>query len=308
MMWIVIVLLILTSLWFASGAVLAYFGSNRKGNMDKLLGENKASGDIPRRIEMLRRQTPGRISQEYEIVNREGIRLHGYLIRSRQPSDVYVFYSHGYRSPDGAMEFGPLLPMWEGHDFNFFLVDHRGHGKSSGSHISFGLYESEDNMEWLDFMIKTFGKEIQIILEGQSMGAATVLMMSGKTLPKQVRFILADCGYTCYFDVACRSLRFPGSRLVLESGNLWLTLFHGINMKKAKPIDAVAHASVPILFTHGEKDPLVPVEMGKANYAACSSEKELVLFPDGEHTTAPVIHPEEYAACVNAFIERYLED
>ncbi len=294
-------------LWLAAGAAVAWLGSNRRGNMDALLGKNKASGEIPEKIEQLRRLTPGRISQEYEIVNRDGIRLHGYLIRSKKPSKIYVFYSHGYRSPDGALEFGALLPMWEDHDYNFFLVDHRGHGKSGGSHISFGLYESEDNLEWLDFMLKTFGQDIQIILHGQSMGAAIVLMMSAKTLPSQVKAIIADCGYTNYFDVGARALGFPGSRLVLESANLWLQALHGIDMKKAAPLTAVRHSTVPILFTHGEKDPLVPVEMGKANYAACNSEKQLVLFPDGEHTTAPVIHPKEYAAAVDAFLRNYLE-
>lgn len=295
-------------LWLGAGAVVAYFGSARKGNMDKVLGKNKASGVIPEKIEELRRKTPGLITEEYEISNREGIRLHGYLIRSKKPSNVFVFYSHGYRSPDGAMEFGVLLPMWSGHDYNYFLVDHRAHGKSGGSHISFGQYEAEDNREWIRFLLKTFGADIQIILHGQSMGAATVLLMSEKPLPPQVRCIIADCGYTRYFNVAMHTLHFPGKRLVLESANLWLKFLYGIDMKKAAaPVEAVKHAEKPILFTHGGKDPLVPVEMGKANYEACASEKRLVIFPDGEHTTAPVIHPQEYAAVVDAFIQKYLD-
>lgn len=306
MMVCALIVLVLLLLWLACGAVVAYFGSNRNGNMDKLLGANEASGDLPEKIKYLRSQTPGRISQEFEITNPEGIKLHGYLIPSKKPSNVYVFYSHGYRSPDGAMEFGCLLPMWQEHDYNFFLVDHRGHGKSGGSHISYGIKESEDNMHWLNFLLRQFGEDIQIILHGQSMGAATVLMMSEKDLSPQVKCVIADCGYTCYFDEALHALPIPGNRILLEAANTYLSIVHGINMKKAKPLDAVKHAKVPILFTHGEKDPLVPVAMGKANFDACTSKKEWVVFPDGEHTTAPILHPSEYATCVDTFIQKYI--
>ncbi len=298
--------ILLLLLWMLSGMVLAYFGSNRNGDMSKVLGAHQAGGSVSERIESLRKQTPERIDEEYDMVNREGIRLHGYLIRSHQPSNVYVFYSHGYRSPDGAMEFGALLPMWVEHDYNFFLVDHRGHGKSGGKHISFGIYEAEDNMEWLRFMTDHFGTDIQIILQGQSMGAATVLMMSGKALPDQVKFMIADCGYTRYYDVASRALSFPGSRPVLAAGNLYLSIVHGIDMKKAAPVDAVRSAVKPILFTHGEKDTLVPIEMGRTNYDACTAEKEFHSFSDAEHTTAPMIHPKEYVKLVDRFIQRYV--
>ena len=304
---IIVTLITLVLLWFTAGMVVAYFGSNRNGNMDKILGENEPAGEILQTVGRLRRKTPELVSEEYEITSRDGIRLHGYLIRAKKPSDVYVFFSHGYRSPDGGMEFGALLPMWKGHDYNFFFVDHRGHGKSGGTHISFGQYESEDNMEWLDFMLKTFGVNIQIILEGQSMGAATVLLMSGKKLPEQVKFIIADCGYTNYFDIALHALQFPGNRIVLEAADLYLTLRYGINMKKPNPHNAVQQAQKPILFTHGETDPLVSVEMGKKNFEACASEKKLYIFPDGEHCTAPIQHSEEYAAVVDEYIGKYLD-
>jgi fermentation-respiration switch protein FrsA (DUF1100 family) len=303
---IIVTLITLVLSWFAAGIVIAYLGSNRNGNIYKVLGKNEPAGEILQTVDRLRRKTPELVSEEYEITNRNGIRLHGYLIRAKRPSNVYVFFSHGYRSPDGGMEFGSLLPMWKDHDYNFFFVDHRGHGKSGGSHISFGQYESEDNLEWLDFMLKTFGEDIQIILEGQSMGAATVLMMSGKKLPGQVKFIIADCGFTNYFDTALHMLQFPGKRIVLEATNLYLTLRYGINMKKPNPQSAVTQAQKPILFTHGEKDPLVPVEMGRKNYEACTSEKKLHIFLDGEHCTAPIQHPVEYAAVVDEYISKYL--
>lgn len=305
---ILIILIGIIILLLVSGMAIAYISSNRNGNVDKILGENEASGDVPDIIQTLRLKTKELVSREYEIMSKEGFPLHGYLIRSKKPSNVYVFYSHGYRSPDGGMEFGCLYPMWENYDYNCFFVDHRGHGKSGGNHISFGLHESEDNMEWLTFMKKEFGEDIQIILHGQSMGAATVLMMSDKELPNQVKCIVADCGYACYFDEALHILQFPGNRLVLEVANLYLRLVHNIDMKKAKPVEAVAHSIKPILFTHGGKDSFVPTYMGKLNYDSCISEKEFHVFPEAEHATSLLVYPDEYANCVGKFIHKFIEE
>lgn len=304
---IVTALAVPAALWIAAGAAIAYVGSNRHGDPDRLLGQGEADSALSRKIREMRRAVPERISEEYEIRNREGLRLHGYLIRAKRPSRVFVFFSHGYRSPDGAMEFGGVLPMWEGHDYNFFLVDHRAQGKSEGSHISFGQHEAEDNMEWLGFLLRTFGEDIRILLHGESMGAATVLMMSGMALPPQVKGIIADSSYTSYFEESLHALRFPFRRAVLKSANLWLRLFHGIDMKKAAPLEAVKRAEKPILFTHGGRDPLVPPEMGRALYAACRAEKRMVVFPDAAHTTAVVEHPREYAAAVDDFLRSCLD-
>lgn len=293
-------------LLFAIAMRIAYFLSNRNANVDKLLIDNEASEKVPDTIINLRADVIRLVSEEYEITNREGIKLHGYLIPSRKGSDVYVFYSHGYRSPDGGLEFGCLYPLWEKFDYNCFFVDHRAHGKSGGTHISFGLYEAQDNMEWLRFMMKEFGEDKKIILHGQSMGAATVMMMSDKDLLEQVKCIVADCGYSCFFDEALHVLRFPANRIVMELSNFYLKLAHGIDMKKARPVDSVTWSKKPILFIHGGNDGFVPVEMGRINYEACASEKEVKVFEKGEHATSLLLYPQEYYECVRNFVSRYI--
>ena len=40
-----------------------------------------------------------------------------------------------------------------------------------------------------------------IILHGSSMGAATVLMASGDTLPNNIKAIIEDCGYTSVWNI-----------------------------------------------------------------------------------------------------------
>lgn len=294
------------TIWLVSGILLVYFTANRNGNVERLLKANEPSVDVPKHIVDLRNTIDDLIDEEYEITNGDGIKLHGYLIRSKKGSNVYVFYNHGYRSPDGGKEFGYIYPLWEKYDFNCFFVDHRAHANSGGTHITYGIRESNDNMEWLYFLKNQFGENIQIILHGQSMGGAVVLMMSGKELPDQVRFILADCGYSSWFDEGLHVLRFPGSRLIMEAANLYQRMIYRIDIKKASPREAVKKSKTPILFIHGEKDSFVPCCMGRENYEACASEKEFHVFPGAEHATSLLVDPEKYARLVDRFVGKYV--
>lgn len=307
MQMMIIIMIFISIIFILFGIIVAYYGSNRNGNLDQLLKKHEARSDVMEKIEIERKKLPQLISKEYKIVNRDGFYLHGYLIKSKKPSNVYVFYSHGYRSPDGGMEFGSLMEMWEEHDYNFFIVDHRGHGKSEGSHISFGYCEAEDNMEWLTFMVQEFGENIQIILEGQSMGGAIVLMMSGKPLNDQVKFIISDCGYTSFYEEALWAFKFPFHRIIITIANIYLTIFHHINMKKASPITAVNTATKPILFMHGVKDEFVPMSMGKQNFEAYKGNvKEFHVFDAAEHATSAVVYPKEYMSYINNYINKYI--
>ncbi len=148
-----------------------------------------------------------KVDKEYTIKSRDGKTLHGYLIRpssygteeeaaSRTGPDRYIFCSHSYRSKLAGFEFAEIVPIWLERGYSVFLVDHRAHGSSKGWMISFAQHESDDCIDWLNFMKREFGEDIHIALQGQSMGAATVLMMSGKeTLPDNVKCIMSDSGY-----------------------------------------------------------------------------------------------------------------
>ena len=71
------------------------------------------------------------------------------------------------------------------------IVDQRGAGESDGHTITFGIKEHLDAIKWAEYASNRFGSDAKIILTGLSMGAATVLMASGKKLPDNVKCILA---------------------------------------------------------------------------------------------------------------------
>ncbi len=310
---IIIIVCVIVAAFIVAGIYAGHFASDSKMDIMKFVmnqldpadsaGSNQVVADSAKEFE-------ARVDQEYEITDREGLRLHGYFLRGDPDSDVYIFYSHGYRNPYGGLEAGEKIAIWEKKGYHVFSVDHRAHRKSEGRFISFGQHESDDCIEWLEFMKKEFGDDIRIILVGTSMGAATVMQMAGKEdLPDNVKLIIEDCGYTDFYSQAACLFTIPGiiKKPWLCATNSYLRLFHHINMHKADSISSVKKVKVPMLFLHGEKDTFVPVHMCQEVYEACASPiKQKKIFPEGTHATSYYHYPEEYTQIVCDFIDKYL--
>lgn len=248
--------------------------------------------------------------ERHEIISNRGQKLCGYLMKPAKPSDVYVFGSHGYRS-DGKGEWCYFAKFYvEEMGWNLFFVDHQSHGESEGEYIGFASHEHKDCLKWLEYINNTFGKDIKIILHGISMGSATVMLMSGNdTLPENVKFTVADCGYTSAmdeFNYKIEALKLPFKPLI--------PTISAINRKRAgydfkKDTDAlssVKRARVPMLFIHGDKDLFVPTKMVYELYEACTSEKELFVVPGADHAKSYHVDPEGYEARVKEMAEKYL--
>ncbi len=247
--------------------------------------------------------------EKFTIKNPRGYTLAAHLLRAEKPSDIYVFASHGYRN-HGRGEFNVMAKFYHDLGFNVFMIDHQAAGESDGTYIGFGYHESRDGMLWLEFMKKTFGEDIQIILHGISMGSATVMLMSGnENLPENVRFTVADCGYTSAWDEFTHNFKsmhvpvFP----ILNIANFFNKKIAGFDFRDTDTKEAVANAKIPMLFIHGAKDDFVPTYMGSQLYAYCGSDdKELYLAPDAAHAESYPIQSAEYEARVRSFIDKYI--
>ncbi len=248
--------------------------------------------------------------EKYTMVNDRGQKLCGYLMRPEKKSNIYVFGAHGYRS-DGKGEWCHYAKHWvEEKGYNMFFVDHQAAGESEGSYIGFSSYESKDALKWIDFMTEEFGSDIQIILHGISMGSATVMLMTGSgKLPENVKFTIADCGFTSAYDEFACKLK------PLHMPEISLSLVNSINRKKAgydfkKDTDALAavgKAEIPMLFIHGGKDDFVPTYMVYQLHDACSSEyKDLLIVPEADHARSYYFGKKEYDEKTDEFINKFI--
>lgn len=243
------------------------------------------------------------------ITSKAGNKLAATYVPSKINSDVFVLCSHGYRN-NGDNEFAKEAEYFYEKGYHFVCIDHQAAGRSEGKYIGFGYLEAADGLQWIDYLLERFGNDIQIILNGISMGSATVLMMSGNSkLPENVKFTIADCSYTSAWEemkyITKNIVKIPKYPL-LPVIDLFNKKIAAYSLKQANPIESVEHAVVPVLFFHGNRDTFVPTYMGKELYEKCTSEKELVIVEGAAHGESYQKAPELYQKHIEEFSARYI--
>lgn len=216
---------------------------------------------------------------------------------------------HGYRATAMRDTMG-LIVLCKKLGFNLLMPDQRAHGRSGGRSITMGARERYDARAWAYWAsVRSYGKS-SIFLMGVSMGAATVLLACGLDLPDNVRGIIADCGYSSIRDI-CRTCLpkylphvpvGPGYAV----GKAGAELFAHFDPDTIDCRKAVAHSNVPILFIHGSADDFVPCSMSRENYAACTSEKELLIIPGATHAMCYYYDTPAYAKAVTDFLKKHM--
>lgn len=225
-----------------------------------------------------------------------------------QDSQKVVILAHGFGNTSNDM--GKLAKFYYDQGFNIVLPDARGHGESEGKYIGYGWHDRLDYLDWIDLLIEEYHAE-DIILHGNSMGAAVVLMTSGETLPDEVKGIIADSSYSTVKEELIHQLKhiynlppFP----LLNATSIVTKIRAGYTFEEASAIDQVQKNTRPLFIIHGDADDLVPTEMGHRIYEAAGGEKELWIVPDAGHTKAFDIVSEEFQDRVEAFIKSVLEE
>ena len=216
---------------------------------------------------------------------------------------------HGYHGT-GLRDFcgGNKLAREAG--YNTLVIDQRGHGKSGGHTITFGIKERYDCLCWVNYAIERFGKGTKIFLSGVSMGAATVLMASGlDELPENVVGVIADCPFSSPEEIIkefCRKIKITpaiGFPLVRLGGKI----FGGFDVAETDVLEAVKKKNVPMLLIHGESDDFVPCEMSREIFAAAREPKRIETFPDASHGLSYMMDTDRYAKIVEQFMNECLE-
>ena len=242
--------------------------------------------------------------QDFTIRSHDGLTLHAKYFEY-MPGAVTEIMFHGYRgSAERDLSGGIQRCFALGR--NVLLVDQRTSCESEGNVISFGINEHKDCLAWIDFAIERFGPDVNLILTGISMGASTVLMAAGKSLPKNVVGVLADCGFSSAKEIikkCTKDMHLPPN-LMYPFIKLAAKIFGHFDLDEYSPMEAMKTCKIPVLFFHGESDTFVPCYMSQQLHNACTSPKKLVTVPDAEHGLVYLVdNPGYFQAVVEFFSE-----
>ncbi len=226
---------------------------------------------------------------------------------SGKGSHKCVLILHGYTG--WKEEMYPFAYWYHGQGYHAVVPDLRCQGESEGDFIGMGWTDHFDCMLWIDYILSQ-DEEAQIVLHGQSMGAATALMMSGGKLPDNVKAVVSDCSYTDAYRMFGEKIKewfhLPAFPLV-DSACLMLRLRGGYNLKDASALEAVKKSRTPTLFIHGDSDAMISVQMARELYAAASCKKELLIVKGAGHGQAQEKDPETYFGTIRDFLDKMLE-
>ena len=238
------------------------------------------------------------IKEDIYIESYDGLKLHSVYVKSVSESDKLIIMFHGYRS--SYKDFACAFEYYSKLGFDMIVVDQRAHGKSEGKIISYGVKERFDVVSWVEYAKERFGNDIDIFIDGISMGASTVMMAADKV--KGIKGIIADCGYTSPKEIimcVAKSMGVP--KIFVYPVGLMARIFGRFDYSYSTK-EALANTSIPIILVHGLEDDFVPSYMTEENYNSCASVKTMILVENAIHGYSFLVDELRVKAALEKFI------
>lgn len=242
--------------------------------------------------------------EEVYIKSFDGFNLKAHYVKGSNPKKLLIFF-HGFKSSYKTDLTNAKQYIDKG--YSLLMIEQRAHGGSDGKYISFGVLERVDCKMWVDYAVNRFGNDVEILLVGVSMGAATIMMAANLGLAKNVVGMICDCGFTTPKEEIAYCIRhyykLP-SFIVIDVLNLYCKIFAKFSLSGANSATSLSESDIPILMVHGDGDDFVPYEYSVKNFAACQMEnKELVTIKCDVHACSYLENTTLYQQKVDNFLK-----
>lgn len=272
----------------------------------RLSGAGKKYDQLVAKVDAASQKLKGSQCATVEIISHDGIKLVGHWYENPNAQRIVVAM-HGWRS-SWSQDFGLIADFLHDNDCSVLYAEQRGQNNSGGEHMTFGLLERYDCLDWINWVNTHTRPGLPVYLAGISMGATTVLMAAGLELPGNVRGIVADCGFTS----PCAIWKYVTEENLHLSYKLHGNLVEKLCQKKIRmgtkeysTVDAMKSCKIPVLFVHGTDDHFVPVTMTYENYRACTAPKHLLIVPGAQHGLSYYVEKDRYEKMVKEFWNAY---
>ncbi len=214
-----------------------------------------------------------------------GARLH---TAGKSAPNILFFHGNG----EIVADYDDLGQMYNQSGINFFPVDYRGYGRSTGKPtVTTMMQDCHLIFQFVENWLKENGHSGPLILMGRSLGSASVLELAAH--------------YKDRFDA-----------LIVESGFAYaapLLQLLGVNVKALgfkeeegfRNADKIRSFDKPTLIIHAEYDHIIPFSDGQALHdASPSQDKTLLKIPGANHNDIFFRGLSEYMAAVRALMEK----
>ena len=200
--------------------------------------------------------------QEVWFDSADGIRLFGWYVESRETRAV-LLWCHG--NAGNIIHRLENLALLYRAGLSVFLFDYRGYGRSRGTPSEDGLYQ--DALTAYEYLVKT--KRVppeRIVIFGRSLGAAVAGTLASRR---------------------------PAAGLILESAfpsveelarfHYWGLPAHWFVHAQYNLAERLRTVHRPVLVIHGDRDSIVPLQMGRMVFQGAHPPKDLYIVHGADH-------------------------
>jgi len=199
--------------------------------------------------------------KEIEIAVADGVTLIAWHAPAKDNKPT-VLYFHGNAA--NAASRATKIEMMRENAVGVFYLNNRGYGGSSGNPTEDD--NVSDAIAAYDHLIRLGVPASRIVAYGESLGSGQAVRLAAA---RPVAAVVLEAPLTSTVEVA------RGTYFWLPLGLLIADKYD--NERNIRSITA------PVLILHGERDAVIPVEMGLRVYRAANEPKRIELFPQGAH-------------------------
>jgi len=229
--------------------------------------------------------TPEALGIEAESVfleTEDGVRIHAFFLPSPGATRALLFL-HGnagnasHRLPNAA-ELAAL-------GVDVLLLDYRGYGLSEGRPLERGVYaDARAGLVHLH-SVRSFPLQ-RIVVFGRSLGGVVAVDLAAD---RPLAGLILESTFTSVADMAREAIGIPLGRLI------------GRRFPAAEKIPRVR---CPILFFHGDRDRIVPFELGRRLFAAAPEPKAFETIAGAGHNDTTLVGGAAYYQRIQRFLDQ----
>lgn len=218
-----------------------------------------------------------------------GPSLHGWWLPAQGEPRGSVVYCHGNAA---NLTLHARYVAWlPARGFNVLIFDYRGYGRSQGAVTRAGTVE--DAVAAIDVALAR--DPDRVVVFGHSLGGAVGLRAAAER--PAVRGVIAESTFSNYREIAAAKVP-------------WISWLVPLVVSAGLDPDAVLSrlSPAPVLVIHGERDHIVPVEVGERLFERASEPKELWKVPEARHMSPWALRSrrDEFERRFEAFFDRAL--
>lgn len=222
----------------------------------------------------------GMPSEELHLTASDGVRLHGWWIKSSGKLVLLLFHGNAGNIAH-RLERARLFSQRLGVDM--FLVDYRGYGRSEGKPSEAGVYR--DGLAIFDAARERGFSPDRIVLHGESLGCAVAVEVA---LARACAGVVLETPFLSVPALARKHYPFVPAFLIrsrFDAGS------------------KIGRVTVPKLFLVAERDDIAPAAQGRRLFELASPPKELYVIPGAGHNDTYAVGGEPYFAAWRRFLD-----